>query len=147
MQTRRIARAVALTLFIAAPASAVEVQGMRDFVALQGRFAPEGDCKRFPQFEVNAAGIRFEVSAGQFVQASTLEYAASYGGYDYEGPTQWFFPFGRDGNYPVLMSFNADEVAGKVSIEPHDEGAAAGPEQAARLRVLVAASPYKRCGG
>ncbi|GGD60103.1 hypothetical protein [Pseudoxanthomonas indica] len=145
MQTRRIAGALALTLLIAAPASAVEVQGMRDFVALQGRYAPGGNCDRLPRFEVNAAGIRFEVSAGQFEQASSLEYAASYGGYDYEGPTQWFFPFGRDGNYPVLMAFNADEVTDKVSIEPHDEGAAAGPEQSAHLRTLVSASPYSRC--
>lgn len=145
MHAMRIAGALALALLIATPAMAVEVQGMKDFVALHGRYAPKGDCARLPRFEVNAAGIRFEVAAGKFEQVGTLEYAASYGGYDYEGPTQWFFPFGRDGNYPVLMSFNADEKAGVVSIEPHDEGAPGGPALSPRNRALVAGSPYARC--
>lgn len=117
---------------------AVEITGMGDFVALQGRYGPGGDCGKSPRFEVTAAGIRFE-AAGKSEQVTTLEFAASYGGRDYQGTSQWFFPFGRDGNYPVLMTFNADEKPGVVTIDANE------PSLGARDKALVAGSPYARC--
>ena len=121
------------------PVQAVEVTGMKDFVPLQGRYGPRGDCAKSPRFEVSAAGIRFDVP-GKSEQVTTLEFAASYGGHDYQGNSQWFFPFGRDGNYPVLMTFNAGEKAGVVAIEANDP-----PLMNARDKALVAGSPYARC--
>lgn len=123
---------------------AVEITGMKDFPNLQGRYAPGGDCKRQPRITIDASGMAFEVE-GHSKRVAQLEYAASYGGNFYEGSSQWFFPFGRDGAYPILMTFNADEKAGVLTIAPHDEGYAGGPPLTPRNRALVAGSPYLRC--
>ncbi len=127
-----------------AAVQAVEIHGMRDFPALHGRYAPHGDCRRGPRFEIDASGIRFDVD-GKREPVTTLEHAASYGGDFYEGTSLWFFPFGRDGSYPVLMTFNADEKPGVVTIEPHGEGGNGGPALSPRNRALVEGSPYARC--
>ena len=127
-----------------APAFSVEIRGMKDFGALHGRYAPGGDCQRSPRFEVDAAGMRFEVG-GRSDQIASLEYAASFGGNTYAGSSRWFFPFGHDGNYPVLMTFNAGEKPGVVTIEPQDEGYPGGPALSARNQALVEGSPYMRC--
>lgn len=145
MRMLPVAGVLLLTLLIAPPAAAVEIQGMGDFVGLHGRYGPNGNCNAFPRFEVTAAGINFETAAGQVERVTTLEYAASYGGHDYNGPLQWFFPFGRDGNYPVLMTFNSEDAGRPVSIEPHDEGFRGGPPLTPRNAALVNGSPYKRC--
>lgn len=146
MRMLPVAGVLSLALLLAPPAPAVEIQGMGDFVGLHGHYGPNGNCKAFPRFQVSAAGIRFETAAGQAEQISTLEYAASYGGHDYNGPLQWFFPFGRDGNYPVLMTFNSEDAGRTVSIEAHDEGFPGGPQLSPRNATLVKNSPYKRCG-
>lgn len=142
----RLALSLAALLAICAlpQAQAVEIDGMKDFVPLHGRYAPGGDCQRQPRIVVDAAGIAFEV-AGKTDRVTHLEFAASYGGNFYEGSSQWFFPFGRDGNYPVLMTFNADEKAGVLTIEGHDEGWKGGPALTARNQALVSGSPYLRC--
>ncbi|UBB26789.1 hypothetical protein LAG73_06850 [Pseudoxanthomonas japonensis] len=123
---------------------AVEITGMKDFPNLHGRYAPGGDCQRQPRIAVDASGMVFELE-GRSERAARLEYAASYGGNFYEGSSQWFFPFGREGAYPVLMTFNADEKPGVLSLTPHDEGYAGGPPLSPRNRALVAGSPYLRC--
>nr|WP_295375674.1 hypothetical protein [Pseudoxanthomonas sp.] len=134
-----------LSLLSCMPAvHAVEITGMSDFPTLLGRYAPGGDCHRQPRIVIDAAGMGFEVE-GRNERVARLEYAASYGGNFYEGSSQWFFPFGRDGAYPVLMTFNADEKAGVLTVTPHDEGFAGGPPLSPRNRALVAGSPYLRC--
>ena len=116
---------------------AVEITGMKDFPNLHGRYAPGGDCRRQPRIAIETEGGSDRVAR--------LEYAASYGGNFYEGDSQWFFPFGREGAYPVLMTFNADEKPGVLTVTPHDEGYAGGPPLSPRNRALVAGSPYLRC--
>lgn len=125
-------------------AHAVEITGMSDFPPLLGRYAPGGDCHRQPRIVIDAAGMGFEVE-GRIERVARLEYAASYGGNFYEGSSQWFFPFGRDGNYPVLMTFNADEKPGVLTVTPHDAGMPGGPALSPRHRALVGGSPYLRC--
>src|SRR3546814_1332881 len=64
-------------------------------------------------------------------------------GNSYQGIGRWFFPFrASDNPGPVLMTFNADEKAGKLTFEPFSNGQALSPLQAA----LVKGSPYARCG-
>lgn len=132
------------TIATISAANAVEIDGMKDFAPLFGRYAPAGNCQRQPQIVVDATGMIFEV-AGKKERVVHLEYAASYGGNFYEGVSQWFFPFGRDGNYPVLMTFNADEKAGVLTIAPQDEGWQGGPPLGPRNKALVDGSPYRRC--
>ena len=136
---------LSLALATALPAQAVEVDGLKGFEALHGRYAPAGDCKRQPQIVVDAGGMTFEVSGVQ-EKVSRMEFAASYGGNYYEGISQWFFPFGGAGNYPVLMTFNANEKKGSMTIDGHDEGWKGGPPLSARNRALVQGSPYAKCG-
>jgi hypothetical protein len=126
------------------PAGAVEVNGMKDFAALHGRYAPGGQCEKQPRFTVDASGIAFEVT-GATDKVERLEFAASYGGMQYEGISLWFFPFRNANGWPVLITFNADETAGRVTITPHDEGWPDGPKLAARHHALVIGSPYQRC--
>ena len=125
-------------------AGAVEVNGMGDFAPLHGRYAPGGDCAREPRITVDAGGITFEVQ-GAAEKATRLEYAVSFPGPEYSGISQWFFPFTSANGYPVLMTFNADEKPGRVTIEPNDEGWAGGPKLSARNQALVKGSPYARC--
>jgi hypothetical protein len=138
--------AAALAAVAAAPpAQAVEIDGLKDFPGLFGRYAPGGDCRRQPQIVVDAGGMTFE-AAGKQERVVHLEYAASYGSDSYDGISVWFFPFGSDGKHPVLMTFNAGEKTGALAIEPHDEGWQGGPPLSPRNRALVAGSPYRRCG-
>lgn len=125
-------------------AGAVEVNGMGDFAALQGRYAPGGDCSRQPRITVDASGITFEALGG-VEKATRLEYAASYGGMQYEGISQWFFPFRSAAGWPVVLTFNAGETPGRMTIEPHDEGWPGGPKLSPRNQALVNGSPYARC--
>jgi len=133
-----------LCVLFVPPASAVEVQDLKAFTPLFGRYAPSGDCKRQPQVRVDAGGMSFDV-AGKTERVTRLEFAASYGGNFYEGTSQWFFPFGTPGDWPVLMTFNAGEQAGTMTIEGHDQGWKGGPPLSPRHRSLVDGSPYRRC--
>lgn len=135
-----------LCLFLILPsiAGAIEVDGLKDFEALFGRYAPAGDCSRQPQIVVEAAGFTFEVN-GEKERATRVEFAASYGGNYYEGITQWFFPFKSANGWPVIMAFNAGEKPGVLTIEPNDEGWKGGPPLGARHQALVKGSPYGKC--
>lgn len=133
-----------VAVLAAAPAGAVEVSGMADFKPLFGRYAPGGDCSRQPRISVEASGIVFEAQ-GVTEKVTKLEYGASYGGMQYEGISEWFFPFKNANGWPVLMTFNADEKQGRVTIKPQDEGWQGGPKLSARLQTLVSGSPYQRC--
>lgn len=129
-----------------ATAMAIEVVGLKDFKELHGRYAPGGDCQRQPQILVDAGGMTFEVG-GTKERVTKLEYAASYGGNFYEGISQWFFPFGPEGDWPVIMTFNAGEKPGDLSIEGHGEGWQGGPPLTPRNKALVEGSVYRECGG
>lgn len=128
----------------ATSATAVEIGNMKGFEALFGRYGPAGDCKREPRVVVDATGIAMELQ-GATDKSTKLEYAASYGGPEYQGKTQWFFPFSSANGWPVIMAFNADEKEGLLTVEPHDEGWAGGPKLSARHQALVAGSPYRKC--
>lgn len=136
--------ALAAALLLPGLSGAIEIEGLGDFEALHGRYAPAGDCSRKPQILVDAAGFTFEVD-GAREQATRVEYAASYGGNAYKGITQWFFPFKNANGWPILMAFNAGEKPGTLTIEPNDEGWKGGPPLGARNLVLVKGSPYARC--
>ena len=98
-------------------------------MAIFGRYAPAGDCKQYPQIRVDAIGLTFEVG-GKSETVTNSEYAASYGGHDYDGSTIWMFPF---------------RIADGYSITGHDEGYAGGPKLSPRNEALVKGSPYARC--
>jgi hypothetical protein len=125
-------------------AGAIEVDGLKDFEALYGSYAPGGDCTKSPRIVVDAAGFTFEVD-GTKDKATRVEFAASYGGNYYQGITQWFFPFKNANGWPVIMAFNADEKPGRLTIDGNDEGYAGGPPLSARNQALVKGSPYARC--
>lgn len=129
-------------------AAAVEINDMKGFEDLHGRYAPAGDCKRQPQIVVDAAGMTFETGATRD-RVTNPEFAASYfgGGMEsYDGISKVFFPFrnGQD-NYPILMMFNADEKKGALVINGHEQGWKGGPALAPRNAALVSGSPYARC--
>lgn len=136
--------AVGLCLLVPSIAGSIEIDGLKDFEALYGRYAPAGDCSRQPQIVVESAGFTFEVD-GAKERASRVEFAASYGGNYYEGITQWFFPFKNANGWPVIMAFNAGEKPGVLTIEPNDEGWKGGPPLGARHQALVKGSPYAKC--
>jgi hypothetical protein len=126
------------------PALAIEVTSLAGLEDIFGRYAPGGDCTRQPQILVELAGLTFEVG-GATEKVANPEYAASYGPADYDGITKWIFPFRIADGFPVLMSFNANEQPGVLTIEPQDEGWQGGPPLSQRNKALVAGSPYARC--
>jgi len=128
----------------ATPSNAVEVNDLKGFEALFGRYAPAGDCKRQPQIVVDVSGMTFEV-AGKSEKVTNPEYAAAYGPADYSGISQWFFPFRIPDGYPILMTFNYDEKPGVLAIDAQDEGYPGGPKLTPRNQALVGGSPYQRC--
>lgn len=143
-------RLTPLLLLACAPlqAQAVEIDGMKGFEDLYGRYAPAGDCKRLPRIVVDAGGMTFEVAATK-AQVTNPEFAASYFGgaaNTYEGISKVFFPFRtKPDYYPIMMTFNADEKRGVLVITGHEEGWKGGPPLAPRNQMLVSGSPYSRC--
>ena len=125
-------------------AGAVEISDMKGFEALFGRYAPGGDCAREPRVVVDASGIVVELK-GATEKATRLEYAASFGGPEYEGITEWFMPFKSANGWPVIMAFNAGEKPGALTVDAHDEGWQGGPPLSARNAALVKGSPYAKC--
>ncbi|MET0656311.1 MAG: hypothetical protein ABWY94_12135 [Pseudoxanthomonas sp.] len=140
----------ALLLLACAPwqARAVEINDMKGFEDLYGRYAPKGDCKRRPQIVVDAGGMTFEVAAEK-TRVTDPEFAASYfsgAGDNYDGISRVFFPFRpKPDYYPIMMAFNADEQKGVLAITGHEEGWKGGPALSPRNQALVSGSPYSRC--
>jgi hypothetical protein len=131
-------------LTVSLNASAIEVQGLQGFDQLFGRYAPAGDCRRQPQIVIDVVGMTFEV-AGKEEVITNPEYAAAYGPHDYQGISQWFFPFRSNDDFPILMTFNHGEEEGVLVIEGHGEGYPGGPPLSPRNAALVNGSPYARC--
>jgi hypothetical protein len=138
------ALAACLLASAAGAARAIEVQNLEGLEDIFGRYAPGGDCAREPRITVERSGLTFE-GAGPTEKVTNPEYAASYGGNFYEGISKWIFPFRSGGGYPILMSFNADEKKGALTITPHDEGFQGGPKLSPRNQKLVSGSPYALC--
>lgn len=149
MTCTRVARslaALALCAALAAPggAGAIEVTHLDGLEDIFGRYAPGGDCQRTPRITVERTGMTFEVN-DRTEKVTRMEYAASYGGNFYEGISRWIFPFGSEGEWPILMHFHAGEKRGELRIEGHGEGYPGGPPLTPRNAALVKASPYRPC--
>jgi len=141
---RHALAAAAIVLLAAAPALAVELQGLAGHDALFGRYAPGGDCAKQPRITVDASGLTFEV-AGKTEKVTNPEQALGFAGPDYQGIGVWLFPFRKGEGYAILMSFNEGEKPGTLAIGGHDEGYPGGPPASPRNAELIAGSPYARC--
>jgi hypothetical protein len=123
---------------------AVEVNDLRGFEDLFGRYAPGGNCKTEPRIIVEQNGFTFEWG-GKQDKVTKPEFGAAYGPPDYAGITRWFFPYRIKDGYSILMTFNPAEKKGTLTIEPQDEGYAGGPPLSPLNAALVKGSPYARC--
>lgn len=126
---------------------AVTLQGLKgdNLDSIYGTYAPAGQCKEEPRITVGDSGITF-THAGQTRHAGTVELALGYVGPDYQGISQWIFPFPLNADEPgrVLMTFNDGEKPGALRIDSN-----LGPGQSfdAMEAALVKHSPYARCPG
>ena len=82
--------------------------------------------------------------AGKTTHSTSIEFAVSFGGPEYDGNSRWIFPFpvNADDVGRVLMTFNADEK-GALTVDPN---LGPGESLSALQTALVKASPYARCG-
>ncbi len=124
-------------------ASAIEVKNLEHLDEIFGRYAPGGDCQRQPQVLVELSGLTF-LNGDAKHKVARIEHAASFMGNFYEGIGIWLMPlYGTQ--RPIVMSFNAGEQRGTLTIEGHDRGWNGGPPLTARHQALVDASPYRKC--
>ena len=125
------------------PASAVTIDGLQGLDHIYGSYAPGGDCSREPRVTLDVAGMTFTAN-GRTVQATRVEYAASFFGPSYEGIALAFFPFPRsDSDYGSLLMFvNEDDVPGAIRVESNiGPGERLDPFQAALT------GDYRLCPG
>ena len=135
--------AAVLALAFAAPSAAIEVDNLDGFEQHFGRYAPGGDCGRQPQVVVSREGFSFE--GGPALPAATRpEYAASFMGNFYEGISEFFFPYPAEPR-PFLLTLNADEQEGVLTLQAYDFDYQGGPRLPDRYRPYIAGSPYLRC--
>ena len=138
--------AMAMAGLLCGNASAVTLENLKDaqLDGIFGTYAPGGDCKREPRITVDDSGLGY-AHAGKTTHSTSIEYAVSFGGPEYDGISRWIFPFpvNADDVGRVLMTFNGDEKPGTLAVEPN-----LGPGQSlSGLQAsLVKASPYARCG-
>jgi hypothetical protein len=125
-------------------ASAAELQDLKGYDRIFGRYAPGGDCKKQPQVLVDATGLTF-FWAGKEQKVTNPEHVFDYAGPDYQGPDIWFFPFRLKDGYSILMTFNADAKMGVLTIAGQDEGYPGGPKLTPLNQALVSGSPYEKC--
>ena len=130
-----------------APVAAVTLPDMKGFESLFGRYGPKGDCGKYPQVVIDAAGFALDKGEGGIERTNRPEYAASYFGDGYDGIAEVFFPYWTDaGPNPFLVTINADEKKGALVVEPHDFGWKGGPPMPARYQPWLQGSPYAKCG-
>jgi hypothetical protein len=121
-----VASLMALTCatLVVPSAKAVSLNGLEGVGVehIYGNYAPGADCAREPRVMIDDAGFTFRAN-GRTVNATRIEYAASFFGGAYEGISLAFFPFPRDDGEPgpVLMYVNEDEVPGVLRIETWTE--------------------------
>lgn len=130
----------------AAPVLAVGLDNMKGFESLFGVYGPKGDCSRYPQVVIDAAGFALDQGQGRIERANKPEYAASFMGDSYEGIAMVFFPYWKDeGPNPVILTLNAGEKRGTLLAEGHDFGWKGGPPMPARYQPWLKGSPYAKC--
>lgn len=130
-----------------APAGAVTLDNMKGFESLFGRYGPKGDCAKFPQVVIDAAGFALDRGDGKLERTGKPEYSASFFGPEYEGISGAFWPYWKDGGpNPILVITNYDEKPGALVVEPHDFGWKGGPPMPARYQPWLQGSPYAKCG-
>lgn len=138
-----IGLAAALALACPATSFAVEVDNLDGFEQHFGRYAPGGDCGRQPQIVIDRSGFAFE--GGPALPAATRpEHVASYMGNFYEGISQFFFPYPAESR-PFLLTLNAGEKPGVLTLEPYEFDYEGGPRLPDQYRPYVAGSPYLKC--
>ena len=142
----RRALAGAVSFAAIAPAGAVTLENLEHFKSLYGRYGPGGDCSKYPQVVIDAAGFALDHGQGKVERANRPEYSASFFGPEYEGITGAFWPYWNDaGGNPFVVFTNYDEKPGALVVEPHDFGWKGGPPMPARYQPWLQGSPYARC--
>ena len=142
----RLALAGAVSFAAIAPAGAVTLENLEHFKSLYGRYGPGGDCSKYPQVVIDAAGFALEHGQGKVERANRPEYSASFFGPEYEGITGAFWPYWNDaGGNPFVVFTDYDEKPGALVVEPHDFGWKGGPPMPARYQPWLQGSPYARC--
>lgn len=131
----------------ATPAWAVSLTDMKGLESLYGRYAPKGDCAKYPQVVIDAAGFALDQGQGRVERANRPEYAVTYFGAEYEGSAHAFFPYWDDANgtAPFLLTVDPGLKPAAVAVEGHDYGWKGGPPMPARYQPWLAGSPYVRC--
>lgn len=127
----------------AAPSAAIEVENLDGFEKHFGRYAPGGDCSKRPQVVVDRTGFAFE-GGPALEKATRPEYAASFMGNFYEGISVFFFPYPVEPR-PFLLTLDADETPGVMTIQGYDHDYPGGPKLPDKYRPYIAASPYAKC--
>ena len=131
-------------LLLPAMVHAIEVRDLDSFETQFGRYAPGGDCARQPQIVVGRDGFAFE-GGPPLPRATRPDYAASFRGNFYEGISLTFFPYAAEPR-PYVLTLNADETPGRLTLEVYDFDYRGGPKLPERYRPYIAASPYLKCG-
>lgn len=135
--------AATLALAFAAPSAAIEVDNLDGFEQHFGRYAPGGDCGRQPQVVISREGFKFE--GGPALPAATRpDYAASFMGNFYEGISLSFFPYPAEPR-PFLLTLNADEKEGVLTLQAYDFDYKGGPRLPDEYRPYIDGSPYLKC--
>lgn len=124
--------------------AAIEVGHLDDFGEHFGRYAPGGDCARQPQIAVTREGFSFE-GGPALPKATRPDYAASFMGNFYQGISLTFFPYTEQPR-PIVLTLNADEKPGVLTVAIFDFDYPGGPKLPAKYRPYVDGSPYLRCG-
>jgi hypothetical protein len=135
--------AVAIVL-IPSLASSVTLPDLEGHDDIFGRYGPGGDCSKQPLVTVDASGIAIE-AAGKREKTTGPELALEFFGPQYQGIAKVIFPFTNAHGYPVLMTFNADEKPGRLTVDANDEGLPGEPPLSPLNAALVKGSPYQRC--
>jgi hypothetical protein len=115
-------------------AGAVSLSDMKGFESLFGRYGPKGDCAKYPQVVIDAAGFSLDQGQGRVERAPTLEHAITFFGPDYQGDAGAFFPYWTDaGPNPLLVLVN-DTGPGSLTVTGHDLGFPGGPPMPPRYQ-------------
>lgn len=151
MHRVRIGKALAGVVVFAgiacAPAAhAVALEDMKGFEPLFGHYGPKGDCTKYPQVVIDAAGFALERARGQVERVPATEHALGFFGPEYDGDARAFFPYWTDaGPNPLLVLVN-DSAPGSLAVSGHDFGWDGGPPMPARYQAWLSGSPYAKCG-
>jgi hypothetical protein len=122
---------------------AIEVENLDGFEEYFGIYAPRGDCSRQPQIVVARDGFAFQ-GGPALPKATRPEYAASVMGNFYEGISLTFFPDPVEPR-PYVLTLNANEKKGVMTIEVYDFDYSGGPKLPEKYRPYLAGSPYLKC--